>query len=400
MDSRSVRDVALDAPIRSGPVTVCLTEGGADQLFAVASTEGPGDPGEASRCAYRIIGDALRVRGLGIVHERIFGSLRSEAAVMAARGSALAEARALEDGPVTFVQGHPGFGEGLAGVIVQAAGNARRPGGGRTLFPHTLPVGRFWQRGALSHLVLQNIDGLAHGDLADNAPKAQLQRIFERTEALLAGEGFEFGQVARTWFYVADLLDWYDLFNHVRNERYTALGLVGAGTPNLLPASTAIGARNARGAAAILDLVATRGPGGRVAETMSNAGQPEARSYGSAFSRAAMVRERGVALIQLSGTAAIGKGGESLHADDVAAQITCTLQNIQGLLATRGAALGDIAAATAFVKRPDDVPTFYRIANAFGMAHRPCVVVVADVCRPELLFELDAELIVRSTENE
>jgi len=48
-----------------------------------------------------------------------------------------------------------------------------------------------------------------------------------------------------------------------------------------------------------------------------------------------------------------------------------------------------------FVKSPDYAPVFWKMAADRGLADFPAVCVVADVCREKLLFEIDAEAVVR-----
>jgi len=63
-------------------------------------------------------------------------------------------------------------------------------------------------------------------------------------------------------------------------------------------------------------------------------------------------------------------------------------------LAAGGATLADVEQATAFLKRREDLPAYRRIAEQEGLASLPVVCTVADVCRDELLFELDATAVV------
>jgi len=69
--------------------------------------------------------------------------------------------------------------------------------------------------------------------------KAQCQRMFENVTALLATEGADWHDVARTTFYIADMRD-YDDFNIARCSFYDSVGL------RPYPASTAIEARICR----------------------------------------------------------------------------------------------------------------------------------------------------------
>ena len=125
---------------------------------------------------------------------------------------------------------------------------------------------------------------------------------------------------------------------------------------------------------------------------LSNPGQPEAFRYGSAFSRGALIPQPDVSLIQVSGTAAIDEQGRSLYPGDVRAQIDCTFHKIAALIGQEGATLADIAAACVFVKRPEDALVYQERAAAWGLENLPAILMVADVCREELLFEVDAEV--------
>ena len=84
--------------------------------------------------------------------------------------------------------------------------------------------------------------------------------------------------------------------------------------------------------------------------------------------------------------------GRSLYPGDVRAQIDCTFDKIAALIGQEGAALADIAAACVFVKRPEDALVYQERAAARGLENLPAVVMVADVCREELLCEIDAEV--------
>jgi enamine deaminase RidA (YjgF/YER057c/UK114 family) len=205
--------------------------------------------------------------------------------------------------------------------------------------------------------------------------------------------------VARTWLYVSEILDWYPDFNKARSEKYGEFGIMpGPGdTRLLLPASTGIGADTPSGAAASLDLLAVveNGDMASPVRKLTNRKQLDAFRYGAAFSRGALIKEPDGSLIQVSGTAAIDEKGVSLYPGDVHSQINCTLDKIETLLSQEGADLTDICAATVFLKRPADADLFWEMAAERGIKDLPVVCVVADVCRKELLFEIDAEAALR-----
>ena len=199
---------------------------------------------------------------------------------------------------------------------------------------------------------------------------------------------------------MTDILEWYPEFNKVRNETYGEFGIMpGPGDGDLLlPASTGIRGDTSSGAAATMDLVAVVGnPAFRPAVTqLTNRGQLDAFRYGAAFSRGSLITGTDTSLFHLSGTAAIDERGKSLFVGDIRGQINCTLDKVEALMAQAGSGLRDIVAATVFVKRPEFAMIFREMAVERGLADLPAVCVVADVCREELLFEIDAEAIVET----
>jgi enamine deaminase RidA (YjgF/YER057c/UK114 family) len=328
-----------------------------------------------------------------IVHERIFGSLSFAAAVMDARRDALHAQGTLSAGPVAYIEGAPHWGEGYAGSIIQAV-SPGSAGDVWTIMDGETPCGRGWRRKASTYLMLQNVLGPA------GSRSGQVREMFDRAEGILRRNGASYKDVARTWLYLSDILDWYPEFNKARSEKYGEFGIMpGPGdTRLLLPASTGIGADTPSAAAASMDLLAVLGR--EVDETapvrkLSNRKQLDAFRYGAAFSRGAVMMEDDVKLIQVSGTAAIDEHGVSLHRGDIRSQINCTFDRIETLLGQEGAGLRNIAAATVFVKRPEDASIYRAMAAARGLETLPAVCVVADVCREELLFEIDAEAVVR-----
>ena len=376
--------------------TVNLRAAGAGQIFLVAQVAWGAHAASATRAAYSEIARVLQDQGLAIVHERLFGSLTARSAVLAARDATLRAKNLPANGPITYVQGHPPWGEGLAGVIIRAVSCRQPQDEVWTIQDQGKPVGRGWRQGDATFLVLQNLQGLALNGNGANDPPQQARRMIQRAAQLLESQGASYRDVARTWFYLKDILAWYPEFNQARSAVYRELDLmpINGGDSQRLPASTAIRGEVSLGAAGALDLLAVMGPpeSRPLVRQLRSPAQPEALTYGSAFSRGALIRHPDVSLIQVSGTAAIDAQGRSLHPGDVQAQIDCTFDKIAALIGQEGAALADIAAACVFVKRPEDALIYQERAAARGLEHLPAVVMVADVCREELLCEIDAEV--------
>jgi enamine deaminase RidA (YjgF/YER057c/UK114 family) len=346
---------------------------------------------------YSQIAGTLRRRGLHVVQERIFGSLTSRDAVMAARAKVLLARGITPDGPITYIQGNPPCGEGLAGVILHAIAKAGLDEY-ETIVDGGVPCGRIWRTNGVRFIALQNRDGLSgNAGLAEPAT-AQVRRIIEQADRLLRQHGASYRDVVRTWFYLRDILAWYPQFNEARNEKHAEFGLMPSPGDDrlLLPASTAIGAEVTLGAAAVMDLLAVTGlnraPSG--VKQLHNDFQLDAFRYGSAFSRGACIKGSGCTSIHVSGTAAIDEHGRSLHPENIWRQIATTLEKVEALLAPEKAGLRDFVAATVFVKRPEVAPVFWEMMANRGLPDFPAVCVVADICRDELLFEIDGQVVI------
>lgn len=327
-----------------------------------------------------------------IVQERVFGSLSAQPAVMTARREALQSRSLRTDGPLTYIEGRPAWGEGFAGVIVRAISGRQV----ETLRDDGAPCGHRWRTHDTTFTILQNVQGRADMAHPDDSPSAQASRTIERAERMLHANGLSYHDTVRTWFYLSNILGWYSEFNEARNAAYQRLGLMPADHDArcVLPASTGIRGDSPNGAACFIDLLAVASPAGTpTVEHVRNPGQKEAYKYGSAFSRCAVIHLPDEDLLEISGTAAIDEQGRSLHPGDIRSQVRCTLEKIACLLKQARASFHDICDATVFVKRPQDVEAARQAMADHGLERLPAVWVQADVCRDDLLFEIDAEAV-------
>lgn len=336
---------------------------------------------------------AMNDAGAVPVHERLFGSVTAASAAVAARARAFGAAGISVDMPFTWVEGKPQSGAGFAGCLLHGIvpdGDLFAP---VLVSDNDAVVGRRWRSKRAEYMMLQGVGSTGNAMVS---PSDQAAEIFKRADCILRQEGFSFRDVVRTWFYLKDILDWYDAFNRVRSHAYTRFGIMPSpGSHLLLPASTGIEGVGIRGAAAMTDIFLVRPVQGEAPERLLNPSQKEAFQYGSAFSRAVRITEGEVSLIEISGTAAIDETGASLYPDDAEAQVSCTLDKIEALLGGVHATLRDIVSATVFVKHAKVADAFNAAKQRRGLDHFPAVIVRADVCRADLLFEIDAEALVR-----
>jgi enamine deaminase RidA (YjgF/YER057c/UK114 family) len=283
---------------------------------------------------------------------------------------------------------------GVAGIHVIGA-----RGTWRTVVEGDRVYGRVVEGAHADLLGLSDVGRRASGRLAAG-PAEDAAAAIGAAEDLLAREAFSFRDVMRTWFYLRDILDWYGPFNAARNAAFRRMGLMGPGVDGPIPASTGIEGRNHRGGWCALDLLAMRGkPGGRFeAKRLHSRKQNEATEYGSSFARALEVRLGDARYVLVSGTASIDEHGRTVHVGEFDRQARRTLEAVEALLEGAGGSLADVAQATAFLANPSDGRAFERICSRTRLAEAPLVTTVADVCRHDLLFELDATAVLPARE--
>ena len=97
----------------------------------------------------------------------------------------------------------------------------------------------------------------------------------------------------------------------------------------------------------------------------------------------------------ISGTASIDKDGNTIFLDDTPKQLEMTMQVVEAIVADAGMKWGDTVSAMAYFKYRKDFSLFDDYCKAHGI-NIPHVKIHADVCRDDLLFELELDAIVKS----
>ena len=236
---------------------------------------------------------------------------------------------------MTYIEGQPSWGRGLAGVIIRALSCIAPDDRVWTITDGRIPCGRGWTHNGTEFIVLQNVQGQSVTDNGHN-PAVQAKSMIERGDRILEKQGSSYRDVVRIWFYLSNILDWYGDFNNVRSDKYCEFGLMPKADDDslLLPASTRVNGDNTMGTAGTMDLVAVSSrPGSKpFIKQLTNPTQKDAFCYGASFSRGTLIRQQDFSLIEVSGTAAIDKNGMSLYPGDVRSQIVCTLDKIEALI--------------------------------------------------------------------
>jgi enamine deaminase RidA (YjgF/YER057c/UK114 family) len=350
----------------------------AAEIFITATPDQPQSASEQAQALFTPIAGLLHKRKARILHERIFATQDAFEAVLPIRAAAYGD---LDDGvPPLMLQVPQGLSGPVAGIQVHAVSSDEQP---RVVRSGGVPCGRTLDADGLGYTSFSGLMAPEAGPRTDQA-----QAIFRKAESLLREAGGSMMSVARTWLWLSDILAWYNDFNKVRNDFFVECGLLNPDRrERRLPASTGIGVGPTGRPLCALDVVALLGPRASV-ECFHAAGmQQSAYNYGSAFSRVARATTPAGKTVYVSGTAAIDETGKTCHVGDPKAQIAMTLANVRAALSDMGCSDADVVASIAYSKTPEVEAVFLR---EFGDLGWPCVSTLSDICRDELLFEVEA----------
>jgi len=121
--------------------------------------------------------------------------------------------------------------------------------------------------------------------------------------------------------------------------------------------------------------------------------QSSARDYGSSFSRAVEVACPDHRRLYVSGTASIDKAGDTVFLDDCRAQVKKTMEVVDAILRSREMDWADVTRALAYFKDAKDAPLLEAYRQESDLAPFPVIVAENDVCRHDLLFEIEIDAV-------
>ncbi len=232
------------------------------------------------------------------------------------------------------------------------------------------------------------------GDICPNdknlSSSEQALQTFENIRKALESIGMSFLHVARTWFYLDKLYDWYPEFNEIRSVFFREQGVF----DNLVPASTGIGAGNLHGTLLVANVLAVKPKhsGVRILSVPSPM-QCEATEYKSSFSRAVEIQYPTHRQLYISGTASIDSNGNSIHIGNIDSQIDATMKVVEQIIESRSMKWSDTVRAIAYFKDIDHVSEFCDYCQKNHLLSFPVCYSQSDICRQELLFEIEIDLI-------
>ena len=368
MDKKRSTRKAVD-----GMQVIRLPNGGFQETFITVPAIGSEEPASLFQRLYDFLADNAQLR---IVREDVFGLDIDPFKIRHARGYRVAGI----EWPMTWVEEGNGGGGPIAGVQVHAvSGIDVHP---INLEGHT--VGTLFEDQHARYCVM----GGLHPESIEETREEQAWETFEIMESALELAGMTFSNVFRTWFYLDDILDWYDEFNGVRNQFFLERKVC----DGLVPASTGIGGGNSAGTAVIAGLLAIqpKGPTVRL-QAIPSPLQCPAVEYGSSFSRAVELELPGQRRLYVSGTASIAPGGETCHVGDLRKQVALTMDVVAAILESRRMGWGDVTRMIGYCKHGEDASEFDRYCRDHKLPKIPVIIAKNDICRDDLLFEIEAD---------
>ncbi len=232
--------------------------------------------------------------------------------------------------------------------------------------------------------------------LHDGALEAATARAYGAVFEALDALGYP--TLLRAWNYmaqineVADGVERYRQFNAGRQAAFAASGRPRSGR---VPAACALGTRAGPLSVAFLAGVTPFVPVENPRQVSAYHYPPEYGDLSPTFSRAGLARVGGADALFVSGTAAI-VGHASLHENDIDAQTRETLANLEAVVDAAGAYPGGVRHQlehmdfTVYVRHAEDAGRVMALLRAHVGESARAICVQADVCRAELLVEIEA----------
>ncbi len=254
----------------------------------------------------------------------------------------------------------------------------------------------------------------------DNVYEASLD-CFQQIRELLGSVNIPIDEVVRTWLYLGGIVEdegptqRYKELNRARSDFFEDIHFLADRLPpgrrapcthgrgrRAFPASTGIGTEGRRVMMSAIALATDRKD--ILAVPLENPRQTSAFDYAEhyspktpKFSRAMALTCGNYATILVSGTASI-TNSETRHAHDAVAQTHETLDNIGALISEEnlcrhglpglGTSLEGLGLVRVYIKREEDYANV-RAACEKRLGELPTIYAMADVCRPDLLVEIE-----------
>jgi enamine deaminase RidA (YjgF/YER057c/UK114 family) len=228
-------------------------------------------------------------------------------------------------------------------------------------------------------------------------PFNQTTNIFTDFSDKLSQYGYSIkDNCIRTWLFIKDIDFNYMGVVKARKEFFEKLGMT---KDTHFISSTGIEGRHANPDAIVfMDAYSIGGVAQeqiKFLEALENLNRTH--EYGVTFERGTSIDFGDRRHIYISGTASINNRGEVVHKKDVNKQIERTIANVSALLDDADATMEDVAQMIVYLRNTADTEAVNKYF-ARNYQNIPKVVVLAPVCRPEWLVEIEC-IAIKATDN-
>jgi len=274
--------------------------------------------------------------------------------------------------------------------------------------------------GSLPYVVIESASskevwgaGLGDDQHMDDTRRASVA-AFEMVMEILQRENLTLNNIVRQWNFIGEILEMkegfqnYQVFNEVRSEYYNKYRTVAG-----FPAATGVGMKYG---GVFLDFCAMKPDESLKMKAVSNPSQVNAYEYGQQvlkgmansgsdvkhppqFERGLLMINKTTNTLFVSGTASI-IGQETIGKGDVDEQAMVTIENIRNvadlkrirqLIGKDDIGPGKFSLLRVYIKKQDDFKSVKSICNKH-FPGSPVIFIEADICRDDLLTEIEAEV--------
>ena len=256
----------------------------------------------------------------------------------------------------------------------------------KELYNNEIPIGSLYNDEHADYCVL----GGLMPKLKNISRDLRTRYIFQFIDSELNKINMDFKNIARTWFFLDDLLSWYDEFNKVRNDYFTEKDIFNL----MIPSSTGIGASNFNNSILLSSVFAVKPKNKNVKiYPVLSPLQCPASDYKSSFSRAVEIDHPDYRRLIISGTASINPDGQTVHIGNIYNQIELTMKVVYGILKSRNMDWGNVTKGIVYFKDINDIKIFNNYFTENNIPRMPLAMLQADICRDELLFEIEIDAV-------
>ncbi|MFD1886722.1 hypothetical protein [Paenibacillus wenxiniae] len=330
---------------------------------------------------------------MDIVYEKCFGLLNTKNKLSFLREE-ISNHYNIQLPPLSYIEGTPAYGTALSSITiygihkkdknVQLEYITNESGG---------TIGTKVITSQMEYIYLMNINNVHHSyTMSEFAATFAWLGDFMKKNELLGPH------LVRTWIYLNDINNNYEQLNTDRRVFFERFAIDYSEKSNILPASTCIGGISDKKCNISMDVMFLKRKNDRpIIERVYTALLNEAEGveylFKPTFSRALKIEDEGNIEIQLSGTASVNSLGRTEFKNDAYKQIKKALENVTSILESNNLTFDHFYQSTCFFKRQQDVHIFEKLLKELNIPAFANTFVVNDVCRDDLLFEIDGIII-------